>query len=207
MSAGAIWVLELVKKVFGLLPLRDWLWIGLVIALIALHLDLCHRDVVKAVAAVKAEAAKKQAESDTTANTRFDKLAEQTAKEQVAASQAHQQSEDQHAKDLAALHARQAEYMGTLLLAAVPDVPRDYLLFRADAATFANGGSPAAARRPEQIAPESSGVSFGSLAEADVAQADAYRSAVDWGRQWQAAAQRLEHQCKSEINILMGVNP
>lgn len=59
----AAWAIA--KKVFGLLPLKDWLWIGLVVVLVGYHLTKVHEARVAGETAAKAEciAAQKKAQA------------------------------------------------------------------------------------------------------------------------------------------------
>lgn len=80
-------------------------------------------------------------------------------------------------------------YVTPLQLSRCPDVPRGFLLFGADAATYANGGSdnpPAAPASAVALDPPS-GVSLAALADTVADQAGAYRACrtrVDQWEQW-----------------------
>lgn len=94
----------------------------------------------------------------------------------------------QRLAELAALKKRIPAYVTPASTRSCPDVPRSYLLFRADAAAFANretGAIPAASAAARGDAPETaSGVSLAELAGTDADQAGAYRACAERVEGW-----------------------
>lgn len=94
----------------------------------------------------------------------------------------------QRLAELAALKKRIPSYVTPASTRSCPDVPRSYLLFRADAAAFANrqtGAIAPAGAAASGDAPETaSGVSLSDLAGTDADQASAYRACAERDEGW-----------------------
>lgn len=114
------------------------------------------------------------------------------------------EAETKRLKDLEAQKRRLTANVTTENTRSCPDLPRSYILFRHAAADHAN----ATDRGPETVGatagvePEPSGVSLPSIAETDLAQADAFREAVTWGTAWRDYAERTKTTCEAQFEIL-----
>jgi hypothetical protein len=94
----------------------------------------------------------------------------------------------QRMAELAALKKRIPTYVTKASTRSCPDVPRSYLLFRADAAAFANRQAsaiaPAAAAASGDAAQTASGISLDDLSGADADQAGSYRACAERDEAW-----------------------
>jgi hypothetical protein len=89
-----------------------------------------------------------------------------------------------------------------------PDVPRGYLLFRADAAARANSaGAPAGPESTAELEDTPSGVSLSTLAETDAGQADAYRACADRDAAWLKYEADVEAWAEKVRQILRSTSP
>jgi hypothetical protein len=112
--------------------------------------------------------------------------------------------QSQRLQELTKLKERLAAYVTPLQLARCNDVPRGYLLFRSDAAAFANSRPIAgAAEAPADPVDSPSGVSLESLAEADAAQAAAYRTCADRDAAWRKYHMSVEEWAASVRDIYL----
>ena len=113
------------------------------------------------------------------------------------------EAEAKRLKDLADQKRRLTANVTTESTRSCPDVPRSYILFRVDAAAFANGvGGAETAGTAAGVEPEGSGVSLPALAETDLAQANAFREAVTWGEAWRDYADRTKQTCEQAFEVL-----
>ena len=218
--------LALLGKLLGSISLKTWLVIGVIAALVLLHFDLEHRAVeAQKMTDAKAEAARDkaraaaQAKVDLAAQQKLDALATQLVQAQLDVQEAQAARDQAAARLAAALKERSNTYVTPIQNARCPDVPRGYLMLRADAAAFANGASDA---RPSAPTGESldarSGVSLAPVAgepdvtgpflsDTDIAQATAFRDLKQRLADERLAADSLRAACTSIISTLKGDPP
>jgi uncharacterized membrane-anchored protein YhcB (DUF1043 family) len=143
----------------GLIPLRVWIYLGIAVAVIAaltgLHLRLQHKALAKQAQHYEVQLReqrdgfqKQMQDAHDIAQTTLDKI-----NADWKAAFARHEEEDaalarQRAKQVATLMEGFDRYVTPAQLARCPDVPRGYLVRRADAAAYANGAAEAAGPPP-----------------------------------------------------------
>lgn len=124
---------------------------------------------------------------------KLDALGVEFRKEQLARAADHAAAEKRHQAAIASLKEGFANYVTPLQLSRCSDVPRGYLVRRANAASYANGGAESAGP-PASAASfdEPSGVSLAALDATDVEAAGAYRSCRNLVAEWEDWGARVE---------------
>ncbi len=212
-----------------MLPPKVWAVLIGTLVLVIYHLVAVHNartDGQKQGAAAEREAwtAKERArlaaqkKADEAAQAQLDALAGELIAAQLDVNRAEEEARQAKAAHLAALNQRAPNYVSALQYSRCPDVPRGYLVLRADAAAFANGaqdaGPPVAAgesldaRSGVSLAPVA-GLSLAGpfLSDTDIAQAAAFREVKRRLDEERQAADRLRAACTATISILKGAAP
>lgn len=111
-----------------------------------------------------------------------------------------------NAVQLAAAKSKEPNYVSPLALGGNdPILPRGYILWRVDTAAYANGiDFPDAPAAPAGTLGQPSGVSLSTFSDVDLAQATAFREAVQWGSAWKDRANLLETTCNAIITTAKG---
>lgn len=210
-------VFAILKAVWGVLraiPWQVYAVVAVVTAIFAVHVHLLNKAVDEQKQVDEAQcAAEKKAERDARdranalANAQLAEKARALAIARESAELDRQREEARHQAELLDLQRRKDAYVGPNVLkdSRCSDVPRGYLLWRTDTAAFANGAQlPAGPQAKDGPLDEPSGVSLSALADTDLAQADAFRKARQWGSEWRDYALELKTYCEDTLTTLKG---
>lgn len=118
-----------------------------------------------------------------------------------------QEAETLRLAGLAALKGRFAAYVSPLQLSRCPDVPRGFLRYWADTASFANGGNPPAAPASQATLDPPSGVPLPAVSDTLAEQAGAYRACADRQAGWLKYQKDVEDWAGEVQGILKGEKP
>lgn len=205
----------MIAALFKMVPMRWWIYGACAALLIGIvtgwHLESVH----KHVAAQKAkdeiamrEQRDKYEKQIQDAHDAAQKTLNQVNADWKAAFARHEQEDAraaaQRQKQLASLKEGFDRYVTPAQLHRCPDVPRGYLVRRADAASYANGAAEAAGPPPPAAElDQPSGVPFAALWPIDVDAAGAYRECrarVDQWERWGADVDRWRDQVQAALS-------
>lgn len=186
----------MIIKLFSMVPMRAWIYLACAVmaigAAVTFHLKLEHAALAKqaqhyeVVLREQRDGYEKQIQAaHDTAQATLDKI-----NGDWKAAFARQKQEDealaaQHQKQIATLKEGFDRYVTPAQLARCPDVPRGYLVRRADAAAYANGSAETAGPPATAELDQPSGFPFAALWPIDIDAAAAYRSCRERVTQWE----------------------
>lgn len=199
------------KSAWGILKLIPWQVYAVIAGGIAIYgygLNEHHLGFKEAKAEdAKAEEVKRKAQeaSNALANAQLFSVGFDAKKRADFAEWKLQDEAKDHAVKLAAAQSKEKNYEPAIVLAAVPQLPVGYILWRLDTAGFANGiDIPDAPAAPKESLGQPSGLSLTEISDLDLAQASAFREAVTWGKSWQQRARDVEQECTAIISTVKG---
>lgn len=191
-----------------LVPTSVWIGLAAAVALLGLVWAIDHRGEVRGAARVQAawDADKLARERATAlANAELADAGYQAKRKADALAALLEHEKEQAAAARAALANRKDAYVAPALTKSCPDVPRGYLLWRSAAAAYANGADFPPAPNPSDLSLAfPSGVSLGTLSDTDLAQAAAFRDALQWGNGWKQYAANVGDYCDAVIAAAKG---